>query len=299
MANKGAGGNTTLAILAVIIMLVGLTFLFRNFNLLPWGLWGTLWRLWPVLLVVLGIYLVLGRSRPGLAVVLTIIAVVAAFVISAAWGQRSLSGSFSQPLGNLERAEVAIDFGVGELSLDSLPASSSDLVQGEFEHQGVADGVNQRLTVDRGVGQLEMASPASGPRFLGDFRQNWQVRLTPRIPLDLAIKAGASRGQLNLTNLRVSRLGLDVGASKVTLNMPRVVQGTLDAQIKAGAADLTIIVPQGIAAQIKPDDGLSSLQIDEKRFPRTQDSYTSPDYAQASDRLRIRISSGLARIEVK
>ncbi|MBI4289173.1 MAG: hypothetical protein HY671_12205 [Chloroflexi bacterium] len=299
MANKGAGGNTTLAILAVILMLVGLTFLFRNFHLLPWGLWGTLWRLWPVLLVVLGIYLVLGRSRPGLAVALTIVAVAAAFVISWAWGQRSLSGSFTQPLGNLEKADVSIEFGAGEMSLDSLPPTSPDLVRGEFEHQGITDAIDHKLTVDGRAGQLDIAGPPSRARFLGDFRQNWQIKLTPRIPLDLAIKAGASNGKLNLTDLRISRLRLDIGASKATLNLPRAVQGTLDAQIKAGAADLNIVIPPGVAAQIRPDDGLSALKVDDKRFLKTEDGYASPGYAEAGNKIRLRISSGLAKIEVR
>lgn len=298
MAGKG-GGHTLVALMAVVVMLIGLTFLFRNFDLLPWGLWGTLWRLWPVLLVVLGIYLVIGRSRPGLAAGLSILAIAVAFTLSWAWGQRSVSGSFSQPLSGVERAEITIEFGVGELALESLPPTSADLVRGEFEHQGAAQTVNQKLTVEGKVGRLDLSGPVAARRFLGDSRQDWQVGITPRIPLELAIKAGASRGQFDLRDLRLSRLRLDIGASKVSMTLPRAPLGTLDAQVKAGAADMTIIVPQGVEVQIRPEDGLSTVKVNEERFLKRGDSYSTPGYSQAENRIRLNIASGLAKIEVK
>lgn len=303
MANKGNGGSTFLAILAIFLVILGLAFLFKNFGLLPWGLWGTIWRLWPVLLVVLGIYMVLGRSRPGLATGLSLLAIVVAFGLTLATSKsaksQTVSGSFSEPMGSVQRAEVDIQFGAGELTLDSLPSTSSDLVQGKFEHQGLTQGVNKSFKTLDGVGRLELNATLAGQRILGDFRQKWQVGLTPRIPLDLSVKAGASQGQLNLTNLQLSRLRVDIGASKATINLPKVASGTLDAQIKAGAADLTIKIPSGVAVQIKPDIGLASFKVDDERFPKTGEYYVSPGFAQAGARIRLEISSGLAKIEVK
>ena len=303
MANKSNGRDTSLAILAIILVIFGLAFLFKNFGLLPWGIWGTIWRLWPVLLVVLGIYMVLGSSRPGLAAGLSILAIVVAFGLTLATSRsgknQTVSGSFSEPMGSVQRAEVDIQFGAGELTLDSLPNTSSELVQGEYEHQGLAQGVNKSFKTLDGIGKLELNAALAGQRILGDFRQKWQVGLTSRIPLDLSVKAGASQGQFNLTNLQLSRLRVDIGASKATINLPKVTLGTLDAQIKAGAADLTIKIPSGVAAQIKADIGLASFKIDDERFPRTGEYYVSPGFAEATGKIRLEISSGLAKIEVK
>lgn len=300
---KGNGGSTKLAILAILLVLFGLAFLFKNFGLLPWGIWGTIWRLWPVLLVVLGIYLVLGRSRPGWAAGLSILAIVIAFGLTVASSRsgknQTVSGSFSEPIGSLQRAEVDIQFGAGELIVNSLSDTTPELVQGEYEHRGLSQGVNKSFKTLDGIGKLELNAAPAGQRILSDFRQNWHVGLTPRIPMDLSVKAGASQGQLDLTNLKLSRLRVDIGASKVVIDMPKVTLGTLDAEIKAGAADLTIKIPPGVAAQIKPDIGLASFKIDDVRFPKTGEYYASPGFAQAPARIRLEISSGLAKIDVK
>jgi len=303
MANKGNANATLMSILAIILVIFGLAFLFKNFGLLPWGLWGTVWRMWPVLLVVLGIYMVLGRSRPGLATWLSLLAIVVAFGLTWASSRsgknQSVTGNFSEPVGSLQKAEVDIQFGAGELVVDSLPNTSAELVQGEYEHQGLAQGVNKSFKTLDGIGRLELNAALAGQRILGDFRQKWQIGLTPRIPLDLSVKAGATQGQFNLTNLNLSRLRVDIGASKATINLPRVTSGTVDVQIKAGAADLTIKIPPGVAAQIKPDIGLASFNIDDERFPRTGEFYVSPGFASAGGRIRLEISSGLAKIEIK
>ncbi|MCL4367190.1 DUF5668 domain-containing protein [Patescibacteria group bacterium] len=65
---------------ALILITVGLVFLLNNFDILPWSVWGTIWRFWPVLLILAGIQVILGKSRASSIVVfllgLLIIAVI-------------------------------------------------------------------------------------------------------------------------------------------------------------------------------------------------------------------------------
>ena len=71
------------------------------------------------------------------------------------------------------------------------------------------------------------------------------------------------------------------------------------ATIKAGAADLDISIPQGVAARVRAQVGLSSLSIDQARFPKTGDYFISPEYEQATNRLDIRLDSGLASVNIR
>lgn len=36
----------------IFLLFLGILFLLQTFNILPWGLWGTLWRFWPVLIII-------------------------------------------------------------------------------------------------------------------------------------------------------------------------------------------------------------------------------------------------------
>lgn len=124
------------------------------------------------------------------------------------------------------------------------------------------------------------------------------MRLTPRIPLDVRVRSGASQIDLDLSALQVTALRVDVGASSGKVKLPQAA-GTTAAVVKAGAADLEFTVPVETAARIHARGGLSSFQIDEQRFPRDGNYYVSADYARATNRIDLEIDSGVASVRVR
>src|SRR6188472_3261560 len=45
----------------VILIAAGIVLLLNNLDILPWAIWGDLWRLWPLALIVIGLDLILGK----------------------------------------------------------------------------------------------------------------------------------------------------------------------------------------------------------------------------------------------
>ncbi len=45
----------------IFLLFLGIVFLLQSLNTLPWGLWGTLWRFWPVLIIIAGLGILLRR----------------------------------------------------------------------------------------------------------------------------------------------------------------------------------------------------------------------------------------------
>ncbi|MBA7683075.1 hypothetical protein ES703_91431 [subsurface metagenome] len=54
------------------LLFLGIVFLLQSFNVLPWGLWGTLWRFWPVLIITTGISILLRHYNIWLVSVLVL-----------------------------------------------------------------------------------------------------------------------------------------------------------------------------------------------------------------------------------
>lgn len=48
---------------ALILITIGALFLLNNIGILPFSVWFVLWRFWPVLLILAGIRLILGRGK--------------------------------------------------------------------------------------------------------------------------------------------------------------------------------------------------------------------------------------------
>jgi hypothetical protein len=59
-----------------------------------------------------------------------------------------------------------------------------------------------------------------------------------------------------------------------------------------------VIVPQGVAARIRIDTGVSDVKVD-SRFPRVGNVYQSPDYESAANAVDMDIDAGAAQIAVR
>ena len=115
MAEKRPHRVVDAPIWGIFLLFLGVVFLLQTLNILPWALWGTLWRFWPVLIIIIGLGILLRRSNVWL-VSLLILAILGACLGIAIWQHgASLTGgvvtkSYAEPLDNIERAQIEIDF---------------------------------------------------------------------------------------------------------------------------------------------------------------------------------------------
>jgi len=78
--------------MGIALLILGVVFLLQNFDVLPWGLWGTLWRFWPVLIIILGLNILMRRYNTWLVSAL-VLAILCACLGIAIWQY----GSFPLP----------------------------------------------------------------------------------------------------------------------------------------------------------------------------------------------------------
>ncbi|MGA2911459.1 MAG: DUF5668 domain-containing protein [Candidatus Levyibacteriota bacterium] len=50
------------SVLGLVILFIGILFLFNNLGLVPWSVWNGLWKFWPVIIILIGIKMFAGRS---------------------------------------------------------------------------------------------------------------------------------------------------------------------------------------------------------------------------------------------
>lgn len=284
------------SLLGVILVALGVVLLLNNLGVLPWGVWRTLWRFWPVILVLIGLNILWGGRSPWLILLITV--VVLAGVVALAVRVHALSPeaapvSFSQSLQGVERAEIEVEFGAGDLLVGSLPPKSAQLVEGTAR-----PSVEQEFRVRRGTGELKLRVPGRQPFWrAGDQGPRLEAMLSTGVPLDLTVRAGAANVRLDLGSLKVNRLLIETGASRIAVDLPSA--GSTEATVKAGAAQVNISVPRGVAARITTEGGLSSFDVDTSRFPKADGGFESPGFSTAVNRVEIRVESGVSSVSIR
>jgi len=56
----------------IFLVFLGIVFLLQTLDVLHWGLWGILWRFWPVLIIVAGLGILLRRCNAWLVSLLVL-----------------------------------------------------------------------------------------------------------------------------------------------------------------------------------------------------------------------------------
>jgi len=180
-------------VLPIVLITLGFLFLLDNLGALPDNAWNTVWQLWPVIIIAIGLEILLGRrvSFGALFVLVLLVVIVGAVV----WGSVFLSDvemvqrTVRWPREGIESAEIDIDVGIGELHL-STQEDMSELLYANLEIPEDAK-VEEDLNIGkngRAEGQLQTRWDAFFALFSpGD----WQVSLHPGVRLEeLRVNSG-------------------------------------------------------------------------------------------------------------
>ena len=127
---------------------------------------------------------------------------------------------------------------------------------------------------------------------------DWTFSLNNAIPLSLRFSTGASQSHIDLTELLVADLTLETGVSETRLVMPAHA-GMTNARVESGVAAVYVTIPEGVSARISVQSGLAGVNINRDRFPRQKKGYQSPDYETSTNKIDLRIETGLGSIDVK
>ena len=289
-----------------ILITAGIVFLLNNLGVLSWGVWTTLLSLWPVLLIAIGLEILIGRrSIWGSALVALLVVVV---FVGAAWldvparlGGTAISGPqdrqlIQQSLDGATKAVVDIDFSVGELRIDAL-AEGSWLVDGTIDVLP-RERLTQNFRKDGDIAHFDLDSSGSFGLGFTDIRLNdhvWDLGLTREIPLDLRVKAGVGKSELDLSRLNLSHLEVKNGVGEVTVTLPR--SGRFSVEIGGGIGEIEILLPRGMEARVRGKVGLGNLDV-RGQFTQRDNTYETRGFASATDRVEIDLTGGIGRVSV-
>ncbi len=256
----------------LIIVIGGILLLLANLGLLPVNAWALIW---PLALILLGVWFLFGSrfSRRDMEVT-----------------------NLSMPLAGSTRAELRINHGAGRLQIGSGSAPEM-LLSGRFE-----GGVERTYNQGGDFAQVKLSLPAMVvPPFFGWNTRGflWAIDLNPSVNYSLILNTGAGEARLDLSQLKVTGLKLETGASDTEVTLPQAA-GYTKVDLHGGANAIKLQVPQGVAARVQVEAVMAGVNVNTARFPKTMaNSYQSPDFETAANRVDIRFEGAIGSIDVK
>ena len=295
----------------------GVILLLSNLGYLPPPSWNLIWQLWPLLLVALGVDLLIGRRSVIGAIVsaLLILLLIGSVVVVVLFARNipalgEVTGPVERrtehveyPLAGVERASVTIDW-TGVPGYLSALRDSPNLIEGDVAYRGqLIFDVNTRGS----RADVRLDSHFSGLWF-GPFdwddraAERWDVKLNPKVPLDLTLDAGSGPCNFDLTGLQISALRLDSGSGPIDLALPS--GDTFEASLDGGSGPVTITLPETVGVKVELNAG-SGPFIPAGRFQLVEGKrghdgvWETDNYRTAEHIIVLRIDQGSGPISLR
>ncbi len=298
MSSKRRRGGSL--VLPIVLITLGFLFLLDNLGALPDGAWGTVWRLWPVLIIAIGLEILFGRRVSfGAIFVLVVIVVVLGAVVwgSVIFSERDLvERSVRWPREGTESAVIEIDVGIGELDL-ATQADMAELLYANLKIPEDADVQEDFYISQSGRARGELRLDWHLPALFAAGK--WEIDLYPNLRLEeLRVNTGIGDADLALSELRLESLDLSVGIGSARVTLPEPDRQTLDAYVHTGIGDAQVTVPPGVQARIRVNRGLGDLTV-YSRFERHGDYYQTEEFDTAERYIDLEVDVGIGSITLR
>jgi hypothetical protein len=284
----------------ILLILLGVALLLDQLGI--WTLnWADLWRFWPLLLILIGLDILLNRTRWGgllsLFIALAVIIGVIFYALPALTPPRGLEReTFNVPAQGVRTAVVTLGTGVGKLQVSSLE-EGANVVEAEMNYDRAWTRVASEASTEGGEARVEIKATQTGRVPFGrSLDEEWRIKLNPAIPMRLDVNAGVSDADLDLKGLGLTRLNLSAGVGSVRVQLP--AQGDYQASLNGGVGALTVEIPSDIEARIHVETGLGTLNI-AQRYVQDGQYYITKGYNTSKNRVYVDVAGGVGTITIR
>jgi len=318
----------------LILVLIGTAFLLHNYGYINIH-WMNFLYLWPIFLVIGGINLIFAHNRSVWATAIKIAVVIVGFslLIFGNFGNRYHLWpnyySFRNGDNNNDTDDDDDDADTVKNHITKVEGSSffnEQYVEGtriaRLNISGggttydLTDTTNQLMsaTTKEFVGKYDFSHHKEDSVYVLDFKMNklhsnkftWgdknksntaTFKLNPKPEWEINVEAGATELDFDLTKFKIRKLKLDGGAADFNVKLGQPLRTTI-VDVSTGMASVNISIPKNAACRITSDSGLSSHTFD-GFTQKDDDSYETPGYSSAKNKIVISVDGGLSDFKVK
>lgn len=283
----------------IILIFIGIVSLLANFGLLPSNIFVQLFKLWPLILIIIGIKIFTGDkplsnfSVLGLVIVMIVLFSIATlFAVVVGDVQVGGGGSSYVVSEKISNIKYKIRFGGGNFRLED---NVSDEIEVNYSGLKIIDIYKE--TGDKA--DFEIKQEESG--FIGGIIRPSVSKLGVKMPQekDTYIDAdiGASKSNINLDKINTRLINLNIGASDIKIRLGSL-SNLIESKINAGASIIKIEIPSDSGVKIYWKGGLSGRNFPAGFKKDGARTYKSDNYDYAANKIHIDANVGVSSFEI-
>jgi hypothetical protein len=198
------------------------------------------------------------------------------------------------PLQGAARAEATFRMSAGGLIMRGGAESNLMIANFRYNRPQWEPRIDNRVSGD--VARLFVEQRRSG-FVTGSGRNNWEIRLSDRIPLEIRLDLGAGKASVDLSALNVTRFDVNMGVGSLDLDVSGPRTQNLIGRIKGGVGHAIIELPSDIGVRVRVEGGLGSIHG--AGFIREKRDYQNEAYGKSAVSIDLDVEAGIGSIDLR
>ncbi|MEM6528104.1 MAG: hypothetical protein AAF653_07395 [Chloroflexota bacterium] len=179
--------------------------------------------------------------------------------------------TLAEPISRARRPAVRLEMTIGRASIRALPTGSKSLIEanvtsiGPVEMSATTSGEEKAVRLR----QKRFTAPTAANDLFKPVKDavdtvaridelNWDIKLSPDVPLNLTVSAGLTIDNFDFTGLNLAKLSMDGGTGHCVVKMPA---GVANAAIEGSVGVFDMMIPDGAKLTLAMDNGAGSTNI--------------------------------------
>ena len=202
--------------------------------------------------------------------------------------------SQSVELGDAQSVRVEINMGAGNLDVTG---GADKLLQADFSYNVAKLKPEVKYTDGTLVVWQPNSKGLSALPGITEYRNEWGLRLSDEVPMDLSVDVGAGSSNLNLAGLSLTGLDISLGAGEYVIDLSGDWIRDLDVTIDTGAANIRLRLPRDVGVRVQVDAGPHTVET--AGLTQDGDVYTNAAYGVSDVTMQVDMEAGIGQINLE
>lgn len=285
-----------------LIIILGAIFLLNNFGFLPWEIWQNLWKFWPVLLILFGSEVLLGRTSSVKTIGFLLVLI---FLLPVLLILNPLTGNplaketlkFEKPLGSLAKSEISLNLPSSNITISKLNIESQRVLESSVSYSKLLPKPDLSEEKRFGEARYSLTQPGTNLPFSNNLGNTVDLKLSQLITYSLFISATTGVFDFDFENLNINLLEINSGATSMSIKYQK--KGVNKTFIRSTAANLNLELPSEMDAKIKIDSKINNLKFDKTRFEQADKIIRTKNFDTSLNKVEVEIVGSVASLTLR
>ncbi|MFA4995760.1 MAG: DUF5668 domain-containing protein [Patescibacteria group bacterium] len=295
----------------LVIIAIGIIFLLINLGSINADDLSNFVLFWPALLVLFGLAMMFTSNWLYSVTAILSILLIAFLALADPYDWQKKEGTERKEIihpnivavydKTIENFKFTLDLGAAIINVNNFDDSNSDtLIKGNYG-EGIL-GLEENRTNENHTADLHIKEKTTDQSLSTIVNPNkkrfMDLEISDRIPTEFTINSGASKLDLDFSNIDLRKLTVNSGASAIKVKLGNK-SDNLESEINCGASDISIMIPKDFGIKIESNSVLLGKDLTDLDLEQNKNSYSSRDYDSKTKKLSIKLSSGVSKLSVK